>query len=187
MPDDILIMSILYERIFSMANLSVSSIRERIFNTSKHESVTQRNSSNPFAASSFKGNVLTADVFESSSKKSNNNINFTGKLKASALVGSISGIGEKFQHMINSVVEFGNRIKENVVNGWNKLNSVEISFTPAKEKAISMYNSTKEIMGMSISDLVSSKTSARHIAKMEDMAMARQMMSDSVAAWEAAV
>ena len=58
---------------------------------------------------------------------------------------------------------------------------------PAKEKAISMYNSTKEIMGMSISDLVSSKTSARHIAKMEDMAMARQMMSDSVAAWEAAV
>ena len=165
MPDDILIMSILYERIFSMANLSVSSIRERIFNTSKHESVTQRNSSNPFAASSFKGNVLTADVFESSNKKVNNTPNFTGKLKASALVGSISGIGEKFQHMINSVVEFGNRIKENVVNGWNKLNSVEISFTPAN----------------------SSKTSARSVAKMEDMTMARQMMSDSVAAWEAAV
>ena len=163
-----------------MANLSVSSIRERIFNTSKHESVTQRNSSNPFAASSFKGNVLTADVFESSSKKSNNNINFTGKLKASALVGSISGFGEKFQNIIKSVVDFGNRAKDYATNCWNK-------FTPAKEKAISMYNSTKEIMGMSISDLVSSKTSARHIAKMEDMTMARQMMSDSVAAWEAAV
>ncbi len=178
MPDDILIMSILYERIFSMANLSVSSIRERIFNTSKHESVTQRNSSNPFAASSFKGNVLTADVFESSNKKVNNTPNFTGKLKASALVGSISGIGEKFQHMINSVVEFGNRIKENVVNGW---------FTPAKEKVISMYNSTKEVLGTSVTDLISSKTSARSVAKMEDMTMARQMMSDSVAAWEAAV
>ena len=162
-----------------MANLSVSSIRERIFNTSKHESVTQRNSSNPFAASSFKGNVLTADVFESSSKKSNNNINFTGKLKASALVGSISGFGEKFQNIIKSVVDFGNRAKDYATNCWNKLNSVE--------KVISMYNSTKEIMGMSISDLVSSKTSARHIAKMEDMTMARQMMSDSVAAWEAAV
>lgn len=177
MPDDILIMSILYERIFSMANLSVSSIRERIFNTSKHESVTQRNSSNPFAASSFKGNVLTADVFESSNKKVNNTPNFTGKLKASALVGSISGIGEKFQHMINSVVEFGNRIKENV----------EILFTPAKEKVISMYNSTKEVLGTSVTDLISSKTSARSVAKMEDMTMARQMMSDSVAAWEAAV
>lgn len=174
MPDDILIMSILYERIFSMANLSVSSIRERIFNTSKHESVTQRNSSNPFAASSFKGNVLTADVFESSNKKVSNTPNFTGKLKASALVGSISGIGEKFQHMINSVVEFGNRIKENV-------------FTPAKEKVISMYNSTKEVLGTSVTDLISSKTSARSVAKMEDMTMARQMMSDSVAAWEAAV
>lgn len=149
-----------------MANLSVSSIRERIFNTSKHESVTQRNSSNPFAASSFKGNVLTADVFESSNKKVNNTPNFTGKLKASALVGSISGIGEKFQHMINSVVEFGNRIKENV---------------------ISMYNSTKEVLGTSVTDLISSKTSARSVAKMEDMTMARQMMSDSVAAWEAAV
>ena len=51
-----------------MANLSIPSIRERLFNTSKHETTTQRNSNNtnPFAASSFKGNVLTADVFESS-------------------------------------------------------------------------------------------------------------------------
>ena len=170
-----------------MANLSVSSIRERIFNTSKHESVTQRNSSNPFAASSFKGNVLTADVFESSAKKSNNNINFTGKLKASALVGSISGIGEKFQNIVKSVVDFGNRAKDYAVNCWNKLNSVEISFTPAKEKAISLYNSTKEIMGTSISDLLASKTSARHIAKMEDMTMLRQMATDSISAWEAAV
>ena len=87
-----------------MANLSIPSIRERLFNTSKHETSTQRNSNstNPFAASSFKGNVLTADVFESSNKN-DNQINFTGKLKASALVGSISGIGEKFQNMINSV------------------------------------------------------------------------------------
>lgn len=183
-----------------MANLSVSSIRERIFNTSKHESVTQRNSSNPFAASSFKGNVLTADVFESSAKKSNNNINFTGKLKASALVGSISGIGEKFQHAIDSVVAFGNRIKENVVNGWNKLNSIEISFTPAKNKAVSMYNSVKErAISMSnsakdvlfenhyISDYMGSKISARYIAKTEDMSMARQMFADKVSAWEAAV
>ncbi len=183
-----------------MANLSVSSIRERIFNTSKHESVTQRNSSNPFAASSFKGNVLTADVFESSSKKSNNNINFTGKLKASALVGSISGIGERFQNIVKSVVDFGNRAKDYAVNCWNKLNSVEISFAPAKEKAISMYNSVKErAISMSnsakdvlfeshhISDYMGSKISARYIAKTEDMAMARNMLSERCAAWEAAV
>lgn len=172
-----------------MANLSIPSIRERLFNTSKHETTTQRNSNstNPFAASSFKGNVLTADVFESSSKKNDNNINFTGKLKASALVGSISGIGEKFQNMINSVVAFGNRIKDNVVNSWNKLNNIEISFAPAKEKAVSMFNSVKDTLNTSVTDLISSGISVKNVAKMEDMSAARQLMTENVSAWEAAV
>ena len=169
-----------------MANLSIPSIRERLFNTSKHETTTQRNSSNPFAASSFKGNVLTADVFESSAKK-NDQPSFTGKLKASALVGSISGIGEKFQSMINSVVSFGHRMKDSVVNSWNKLNGIEISFTPAKEKAVSIYNSVKDALGTSVTDLISSGVSAKSVAKMDDMTAARQLMADSVAAWEAAV
>ena len=168
-----------------MAKLSIPAIRERLFNTSKHEVSTQRNSSNPFAASSFKGNVLTADVFESSKKA--DQPSFTGKLKASALVGSISGIGEKFHNIIESAIAFGNRMKENVVNGWNKLNEMEISFAPAKEKAISIYNSVKDTLGTSITDLVSSGISSKSIAKMEDMSMARQIMSDNVAAWEAAV
>ncbi len=172
-----------------MANLSIPSIRARIFNTSKHETSTQRNSNstNPFAASSFKGNVLTADVFESSNNKNDNKINFTGKLKASALVGSISGIGEKFQNMINSVVAFGNRIKDNVVNGWNKLNSIEISFTPAKDKAVSMFNSVKDTLNTSVSDLIYSGISSKNVAKMDDMTAARQLMVDNVNAWEAAV
>lgn len=172
-----------------MANLSIPSIRARIFNTSKHETSTQRNSNstNPFAASSFKGNVLTADVFESSNNKNDNKINFTGKLKASALVGSISGIGEKFQNMINSVVAFGNRIKDNVVNGWNKLNSIEISFTPAKDKAVSMFNSVKDTLNTSVSDLIYSGISSKNVAKMDDMTAARQLMIDNVNAWEAAV
>ena len=170
-----------------MANLSIPSIRERLFNTSKHETTTQRNSNstNPFAASSFKGNVLTADVFESSSKKADQP-SFTGKLKASALVGYISGIGEKFQNMINSVVAFGNRMKENVVNGWNKLNNIEISFTPAKEKAVSMFNSMKDTLNTSVSDLISSGISVKSVSKMDDMAAARQLATDKIAQWEAA-
>ena len=170
-----------------MANLSIPSIRERLFNTSKHETSTQRNSNstNPFSATSFKGNVLTADVFESSNKN-DSKINFTGKLKASALVGSISGIGEKFQNMINSVVEFGNKIKDNVVNSWNKLNNIEISFSPAKDKAISMFNSVKETLGTSVTDLISSGVSVKSVAKMDDMAAARQLATDKIALWEAA-
>lgn len=169
-----------------MANLSIPAIRERLFNTSKHENATSRNSSNPFAQTSFKGNVLTADVFESSSSKADQP-SFTGKLKASALVGSISGIGEKFHNMIETAISFGNRMKENVVNSWNKLNNIEISFAPAKEKISSACSSIKEVLGKSVGDIISSGITSKSVAKMEDMTAARQLMADNVALWEAAM
>ncbi len=168
-----------------MANLSIPSIRERLFNTSKHEQTTQRNNTNPFAATSFKGNVLTADVFESSTKK--NDITPSEKLKASALVGSISGYGEKFQHIINSVISFGNRVKENVVNGWNKMNSIEISFAPAKEVMGAFYGSIKDTLNTPMSEIFFAGISARAVSKMEDMDALRQMTCDNVQAWEASV
>ncbi len=177
-----------------MANLSIPSIRERLFNTSKHEQTTQRNSSNPFAVSSFKGNVLTADVFESSTKQSQPA--FTGKLKASTFVGSISGIGERFQNIINSVAQFGARIKENVVNGWNKLNGIEISFTPMKEGMISAYKSVnnsvnsayKYVKGALFTPIeFGSGITAKSVANMEDMTAARQLLADNVAMYEAMV
>lgn len=169
-----------------MANLSIPAIRERLFNTSKHEAATSRNSSNPFAQTSFKGNVLTADVFESYSVKADQP-SFTGKLKASALVGSISDLGSRINKSIESIKNFGIRMKDSIVNGWNKLNNVEISFTPAKEKAVSMFNSVKETLGTSVTDLISSGVTSKSVAKMEDMTAARQLMTDSVAAWEAAM
>jgi len=166
-----------------MANLSIPSIRERLFNTSRHEQTTQR-STNPFSASSFKGNVLTADVFESSTKQ--DQPTFTGKLKASTLVGSISGIGEKFQNMINSVVQFGVRAKESVVNYWNKLEGIEISFNPLKERVAATYNHAKEMLSTPISEMFSTGISSKQVAKMEDMTEARQLLKDNVTAWEAA-
>ena len=168
-----------------MANLSIPSIRERLFNTSRHEQVTQRNSSNPFAASSFKGNVLTADVFESSTKQ--NQPAFTGKLKASALVGTISGMGEKFQNMIQSVAAFGQKVKNSVVNGWQKLNNIEVSFNPLKERMIAVYNNTKNIMKTDLTELIQSGISSKSVAKMENMTEARKLMATHVGAWEAAV
>lgn len=170
-----------------MANLSIPSIRERLFNTSKHEQTTQRNSSNPFAATSFKGNVLTADVFESSSNKNENKISATDKLKASALVGSISGYGERFQNMINSVISFGNRVKENVVNGWNKMNSIEISFAPAREVMGNFYGSIKDTLNTPMNEIFFTGISAKSVSKMEDMAEARELMASHVSAWESMV
>lgn len=172
-----------------MANLSIPSIRERLFNTSKHEQVTSRNSSNPFAQVSFKGNVLTADVFESSDtkEKQENKIGITGKLKASALVGSISGFGRKFHNMIESAISFGNRVKESAVNGWNRLNEIEISLAPAKEGITSAYNSAKNWLSKDMTELLSSGISAKAVSKMDDMTALRQLMSDNVALYEAAV
>lgn len=69
----------------------------------------------------------------------------------------------------------------------DKLNSIEVSFAPAKEKAVSMFNSVKETLGTSVTDLISSGVTSKSVAKMEDMTAARQLMTDSVAAWEAAM
>ena len=77
-------------------------------------------------------------------------------------------------------------MKDSIVNGWNKLNEVEISFAPAKEKAISMFNSVKETLGTSVTDLISSGVSVKSVSKMEDMAAARQLATDKIALWEAA-
>lgn len=170
-----------------MANLSIPSIRERLFNTSKHEQTTQRNSTNPFSATSFKGNVLTADVFESSAKKDENKISASDKLKASAFVGSISGYGERFQNMINSVISFGNRVKENVVNGWNKMNSIEISFAPAREVMGNFYGSIKDTLNTPMNEIFFTGISAKSVAKMDNMEEARELMASHVEAWEAMV
>ena len=162
--------------------LSISSIRERIFNPTKHEKTVAR-SSNPFAQTSFKGNVLTADVFVSENKTNNevqnNGISFTGKLKASALVGSIAGIGDKIKAGIESVAAFANRIKDNVVNCWNKLNNTEITFEPAKQ-AISRAG---ERMTDALHSMFEPGISKNQIAKMEDLSVARQLFMDNSETW----
>ncbi len=100
-----------------MANLSVASIRERIFNTSKHENSVARpanqTSQNPFA--SMNGNLLNADVYVSSTNNHAEKIGFSGKiekLKKAAQVGSLSNMGEKIRAIAEPVVAFANRVKE---------------------------------------------------------------------------
>ena len=109
-----------------MANLSVASIRERIFNTTKHEENVARpknSTPNPFAQ--MNGNLLNADVYVSSTNNHAENLGLSGrieKLKKAAQVGSLSNIGEKFRQMAEPVVAFAKRIKEGASNTWKKLN-----------------------------------------------------------------
>ncbi len=109
-----------------MANLSVASIRERIFNTTKHENNVARPqnsaSHNPFAQ--MNGNLLNADVYVSSTNHAEK-LSFSGridKLKKAAQVGSLSKMGEKINAWTESAVAFGRRIKEGVSMTWKKLN-----------------------------------------------------------------
>jgi len=184
--------------------LSISSIRERIFNPTKHEKTVAR-TSNPFAQTSFKGNVLTADVFvsEKENNKQDNAISFTGKLKASALVGSISDFGSKIKAGIESVVNFAKRIAEYPINFWNKLSETEVTFEPAMkaiskagEKVGEVLNTeiaspsilkAGEKMGEAFHSMFDSGISAKQISKMEDISIPRQLLMDNVQAWEASL
>ena len=80
---------------------------------------SQANASNPFSATSFKGNVLTADVFETKAKATSKN-----KLTYSAFVGSINDAFPTFRKGIESVVAFGNRMVEGVSAVCHKLHEI---------------------------------------------------------------
>ncbi len=116
----------------------LSQLSHRIFNTSVTEKTVARQS-NPFAASNFQKNILTEDVFESSASKSNlkmnDKITASSKRIYSMFVGSISDFGSKFYEGIESIKAFGNRMKESIVNTWNKIHELgnkEISLDGAK-------------------------------------------------------
>jgi len=187
--------------------LSISSIRERIFNPTKHEKTVAR-TSNPFAQTSFKGNVLTADVFvsENAKEKQSKAINFTGKLKASALVGSISDFGSKIKAGIETAVNFAKKVKNDAVNMWNKLTETEVTFEPAikaMSKAGEAFGETINGVGTKVGEAlkvdVTAKAgeaihsmfdrgiSAKQISKMEDISVPRQLLMDNVQAWEASL
>lgn len=101
----------------------------RIFNTSKNEQSTSRNS-NPFAVSNFQKNILTEDVFVSNKAKQNDKVSFTGNLTASSkriystFVGSINDFGNKFYEGIESIKAVGMKIKDSLVNTWSKIQEI---------------------------------------------------------------
>ena len=88
------------------------------------------NSTNPFGIS-FKGNVLQMDVFDSSTKKSSGATNpiqdgleKVNKFVASARVATMN----KIESIKQGAISFGSKIKENVVNTYNKLATTEVNF-----------------------------------------------------------
>lgn len=156
--------------------MEISSIREnikaRIFNSTKHETTVSRQS-NPFSRTSFKGNVLTADVFESASKIAEKSLG-KNKLTMSALVGSLSNFGSRLQAGVESVVAFGRRMKDGVVSAWNKLDSIKI---------LPSLSETCGMVAGKINSMIE-PTNAKHLAKTKSVDELGNMLIDSIAEYE---
>ena len=149
-----------------MANLSVSGIRERIFNTTKHEQNVARpqgKTSNPFAK--MNGNLLNADVYVSSTNQTGDKFSFKGsieKFKQAAQVGTLNEIGDKIKGMTESIVSFGRKIKEGVSSTWNYLNEYTI-----EEAVMSLIDSTPSARYYQKADIGTTKDIFRALEAVE--------------------
>ena len=164
----------------------IGQLSHRIFNTTTNEQNVRRDS-NPFAKSNFQKNILTEDVFESSKK---NVVSFTGlnngitqgtKRIYSTFVGSIANLGKRFYDGIESIKEFGNRMKEGVVNVFNK--AVEIGNTEIHigEGFKSGYNIIKE----NVAGLVNTRgREVARMAKLDPHTEVKPMLVQSIKALE---
>lgn len=142
-----------------MEKLSINNISKNFFRTTALKKV-DKNHTNPFGVS-FKGNVLTADVFQTATKtnliqKASNK----SKMLTSTIVGSINNFGSSISTRLNSVIEFGNRIKHNASEFWKKAQETEINFDMSKIstrlKKINLLNadySVKSLVKRPVSEL----------------------------------
>lgn len=122
--------------------MAIISKISQILNTPIGTKTTATNHvSNPFSPTSFKGNVLTADVFDTKAKATIKN-----KLTYSALVGSIGDAFPTFRKGIESVIAFGHRVKEGVSATFKKINEIgnteiNIDFTAPAKSIMKAFNS----------------------------------------------
>lgn len=138
-----------------MEKLSINNVSKNFFKTTQAKSQkVENNQTNPFGVS-FKGNVLTADVFDT---KKNSRISFTG-----AGTNLISRISEKSKMLraaalsvnnvigtrLNTIVNHGRKMGERVSNLWKQAQSIEININPkaiiegSEELIINAKNSIK--------------------------------------------
>lgn len=160
----------------------VSQWSHRIFNTTLNEQNVRR-SSNPFAKSNFQKNILMEDVFESNAKKDvsiSGGITQSTKRIYSTFVGSINDFGKRFYE---SIKEFGSRVKNSIVAGWNKL--CDIGNTDVSEGLKVGYNAVKEVLTADMGKLFNTREKEiTRMAKMDPHAEIKPMFAESLKALE---
>lgn len=106
--------------------MEIKRISERIFKTPASRIENHENQTNPFGVS-FKGNMITADVFETACPKLAEKAANRGKMWVSAIVGSMNDVNEAISKRLNSAMAFGSRVKENALRLGKYLNETKIS------------------------------------------------------------
>lgn len=165
----------------------VSQWSHRIFNTTANEQNVRR-SSNPFAQSNFQKNILMEDVFESGKKK---DVSFTGGISQgtkriySTFVGSINDFGKKFYEGIESIKEFGLRMKNSVVGAWNKVCEIGNTEIHPVEGLKNGYNAVKSVLAIDMGKLFNTREKeVARLAKLDPNTEVKPMLSDAIKALE---
>lgn len=108
--------------------MQIKNISERILTPALNKAKSVANHSNPFGVS-FKGNIITADVFEGAKKSGLvEKMANRGRLAMNAVVGSINSVNQSISTRLNSVASFGRRIKESAISAVKFLNESKIVF-----------------------------------------------------------
>jgi len=118
-----------------MEKISIKTSAVNIFKPAGHKHETKH--TNPFGIS-FKGNVIQADVFDSSKTRTTkkesiiNKISHKTRAVKSAFVGGINNfnteLNTRFNNGINKIVSFGRKISETTKNFIKKANETYIVF-----------------------------------------------------------
>ena len=166
----------------------LSQMSHRIFNTTLTEKrVARANTGNPFVNSNFQKNILTEDVFESSKKVLNTDVNevisSSAKRIYSTFVGSINDFGKKG---IESVKEFYAGVKNGVVSIWNKVQEFGNKEINIVDGIKSGFGGIKNILSYDLGSIVNThdRTIAK-LAKMDPQSEIKPMLVDSIRALEA--
>lgn len=165
----------------------VSQWSHRIFNTTANEQNVRR-SSNPFAQSNFQKNILMEDVFESGKKK---DVSFTGGISQgtkriySTFVGSINDFGKKFYEGIESIKEFGIRMKNGIVGAWNKVCEIGSTEIHPVEGLKNGYNAVKNVLATDMGKLFNTREKeVARLAKLDPHTEVKPMLSGAIKALE---
>lgn len=114
-----------------MAKITFNTNGVGIFKSARTESKTNTpsHSSNPFGIS-FKGNMIQADIFQTTANKENAGISIRerGRMFMSAVVGNINSFNNAIKSRLNTVVSFGRQVRDNVANWWEMAKTTEVTF-----------------------------------------------------------